>query len=444
MNAARRNPVVYVEAAGRRMRTAAIVAGLVISSGVFSVAAGAGEKANPAHDIADKFSRAGGTKQAPVTAKSEVDKRTEEQLRAYEEDMLTRARAEQDARTKADLSREEQAARYRTQREADQRARQEASERERLALDKEIDERKARAEAEARHAAELEAAKQREAERQSAERDREARKLADRLSAARKARADERARIAAETAAGAEAQTIAQAEARARTERARARLNERRQRLAARIEAAERSRLASQPVPVEPYGLGAAPIATGTTHRNGAHDETSRTAKPRRVTVLLVMTPGKRGIRRWNKTADPMLCIEGGCYISTGGATPARFVSRSEGFGPGIALGERAGACRNQLACAFRDVDLTADRAWMQPIDLRILRHDRRESRMVSADPSCRIERGHLTCARTVEGQGYRAWIVPENVASEAGEKMLAGALERELGEGIGAVSANR
>lgn len=436
MNAAPRICVVKPETSGQRMRTVKLCIGLAIASGALASAAEAGEKANPAHDIADKFSRASESRKAPGGAKTDAEARAAEQLRAYEEDMLARARAEQSARTKADLSREEMAARERTRREAD--------ERERVARDQEAAERKAKTEADARHAAEREAMKLREAERQSAEREREVRNLAERLAAARKARADERSRIAHEKAARDEANKVAQAEALLRVERARTRLSERRLRLGARIEAAERLRLALLHLPIEPNGLGAAPITTGATHRDDTHDDISHIAKPRRVTVLIVMTPGKRGIRRWNKTADPMLCIEGGCYISAGGAEPARLVSRREGFGPGIALGDRAGACRSQLACVFRDVDLTADRAWMQPVDLRILRHDRRESRMVSADPSCRIERGRLSCARTVEGEGYRAWIVPEDAAREAGERMLASALEGHLGEGIGAVSANR
>lgn len=164
-------------------------------------------------------------------------------------------------------------------------------------------------------------------------------------------------------------------------------------------------------------------------------------ARPERATVLLVMTPGRRGIRRWNKTADPMLCIEGSCYISAGDQSPARQISRRKGFGPGIALGERAGACRNQTACVFRDVDMAGGKVWMQPIDLRILRHDRRESRRVEIDRSCSIVRGRLSCRQTVESDDYRAWIVPEDVAAAAGEQALRDALAAGLSTNVSHLS---
>lgn len=154
------------------------------------------------------------------------------------------------------------------------------------------------------------------------------------------------------------------------------------------------------------------------------------------VTVLLVMDAGHRGIRRWQRgKADPMLCIGDKCYISTGPDTPATELPRRKAFGPGVALGIRAGACRNSLTCVFRGVDLGAESAWLQPIDLRILRHDRRQTSPASLDRTCAVHRGHLSCTRTVVANDYRAWIVPERVAARAGPDALERALETGLDE---------
>jgi len=137
--------------------------------------------------------------------------------------------------------------------------------------------------------------------------------------------------------------------------------------------------------------------------------------------VLLVMNPGQRGIRRFNETADPILCVGTRCYISEGPDEPARALTRRRAFGPVIALGTRAGRCRNSLTCVFRAVDLERATVVVQPIDLRILRHDRRESRAAAADPTCRVEGQRLTCSRPIVASNYKLWMVPESVAERAG-----------------------
>jgi len=162
---------------------------------------------------------------------------------------------------------------------------------------------------------------------------------------------------------------------------------------------------------------------------NGARGST-------RVTVLLAMDPGHRGIRRWRPhTADPMVCLADRCYISAGADSPARELSRGRAFGPGVALGVRAGACRGSLTCVFRNVDLGGQTGWLQPIDLRILRHDRRQTLPVSSDATCDVRRHRLTCAETVTAPDYRAWIVPEGTADRAGPEALEQALESGLEE---------
>lgn len=155
--------------------------------------------------------------------------------------------------------------------------------------------------------------------------------------------------------------------------------------------------------------------------------------KARHVTVLLVMDVGKRGIRRWSKTADPMLCVHEFCFLSRGPTKSAVRHARRVAFGPAVALGQRALACRSSPACVFRNVDLGAAEARLQPIDLRFLRHDRRHAELVRADPTCEVVAGSLSCARPISGDTWRAWIVPERVAEMAGAK----ALQRALAAGL-------
>ncbi|MEO1281168.1 MAG: hypothetical protein AAFV69_05470 [Pseudomonadota bacterium] len=158
-------------------------------------------------------------------------------------------------------------------------------------------------------------------------------------------------------------------------------------------------------------------------------------AKPtRRVTVLLVMDVGKTGVRRWSKTADPMLCVQEYCFLSRGPSKSAVRHRRQVAFGPSIALGKRGLACRSSPACIFRNVDLGAIEARLQPIDLRFLRHDRREAELVKADTTCAMDRGKLVCGQPVTGKSWRAWIVPELTAELAGQA----ALKRALAEGLG------
>ncbi len=157
-----------------------------------------------------------------------------------------------------------------------------------------------------------------------------------------------------------------------------------------------------------------------------------------RVTVLMVMKPGDRGIRRFDKDADPVLCTNDGCYISQGVDTPARFLTTHKALGFKNTFGQRAGACRDQLACVFRSVDLGRQPSFVQPVDLRMVHHDRREMKQASADDSCKLNGGHLTCARPVRASNYTLWIVPEKLAQKAGADVLS----RALAEGVGATQA--
>ncbi len=414
------------------------------------LAAGSGSSA--AHDMADRFARSGGDAgsalQPAAPVKAPAGKSTSAQaqkpaakaddLKSYEDELLARARAEAEARARDDLAAGEAKARA----ELEQRlARERAGETRRLSERL----RTIREERRARTAREAEDARAKAMAEELAKTEAEAR-----LAAGKR----EQERIAAEKA-DAEAKARAKAEAELRekgaAEHARAVLRERQRHLAERIEgykaartaeiaaaaAAERAALPAGPtttVAHAPTVVESAPAVTevGSLPVVAAKQAASHTDL-RDVTVLLVMDAGSRGIRRWNKNADPMLCVGGSCYVSRGADVPAEQMSHGKAFGPGVALGKRAGACSNHLGCVFRHVDLGSTREWLQPVDLRILRHDRRESKLVTADPTCAITAGRLSCDRAIDGGTWRAWIVPEHIARRAGAAALEAALEREL-----------
>lgn len=152
-----------------------------------------------------------------------------------------------------------------------------------------------------------------------------------------------------------------------------------------------------------------------------------------RAAILLVMEPGNKGIRRFEKTADPILCVRDGCYVSEGNGQPARFMSGHRALGVGNTWGARAGACQHSLGCVYRDVDLAASGGYVQPVDMKVMVHDRRESQIVSMDSDCRIDAAALTCRRPVIGNGYRLWVVPEALAARVGVDQLDAAVRAGL-----------
>ncbi len=153
---------------------------------------------------------------------------------------------------------------------------------------------------------------------------------------------------------------------------------------------------------------------------------------PTRVTVLLTMDPGHRGIRRHNRTGDPILCGEHGCYVSAGADAPADLMPLRRAFGVGRTLGDRAGACRNSLGCVFRGVDLVSFPSILQPVDMRILKHDRRQPQLLRETSTCSLIAGQLACT-VFEGPDYTMWVVPEEVAQAAGPDALEQAVEAGL-----------
>ena len=148
-----------------------------------------------------------------------------------------------------------------------------------------------------------------------------------------------------------------------------------------------------------------------------------------KVTVLLVMTPGTKGIRRLDHSADPILCTDGGCYVSAGAAAPARFMNLWRATGFSNTFGGRAGSCSHSLGCVFRDVDIGSGIGMLQPIDLKVMVHDRRQQQPALADHTCAVSGGRLTCGKPLASADYAMWVVPEAVAAIAGADELSRAV---------------
>lgn len=162
-----------------------------------------------------------------------------------------------------------------------------------------------------------------------------------------------------------------------------------------------------------------------------------------RVTVLMIMAPGTYGIRRGASVADPVLCTTDGCYVSNGADIPARFMPRRRALGVGNTFGARAGACRQSLSCVFRDVAFEYP-ALLQPVDLHVLKHDRRRPQRILTDSDCRLAAGRLACSRGVYADDYVLWIVPERIAAMAGPEVLEQALRDGLSYSRSAEAAPR
>lgn len=302
----------------------------------------------------------------------------------------------------------------------------------------------------------LERARTEAADREAeAKRAAELKRQADATKAAQKAELDrkaleqaEAARAAAEHQAQAEAQDAARIAAQATAEAQLAREREVSD-LAEKMKRVREQRPAAmglgvpaqEPAALEPAPQDTVPTTAARQEDANSLDERLPALPPASVrnatsvTVLLIMEPGTTGIRIGSKTADPVLCLDSWCYVSTGAQTAAKLMSRGAALGPINTLGLRAGACRQSLTCIYRGLDIAAyfksgaKAANMQPIDLRYLHHDRREPMPLIVDAQCRASPHTLSCATAIKGKGWTAWIVPEELAVEAGVDALQAAL---------------
>ena len=439
-----------------------------------------------AHALAEKFSRAEDAERAEAAKKAEAKKKAEaEKARAEAQRQAERRKATVDQRTKDEAEMQEaarqeaearraadqRAAEERTRIEAEQEAAradaarlaQEAEQRRieddrkaeearqaeaaRLAKDVEdkrlADERKAEADRQAEEARQAEAAHQadeRKAEDARIAKEAEEKRLGEEHRAARLAKEAEDKRRA-EAAKKAEEQRQADAARetleRQRTEEAervaekfRLAREAREARLAREHEQAARDNGTDTGNSDTRNSLGGpGPDAAPPTAPWDATDTGPARFLPTRVTILLVMDPRRRIFATYPPTANPVLCIGQGCYVSGGAGGPAEYMPRFSALGPANSIGRRAGPCRNQLTCAFRDVELGGGYGQIQPVDMGLLHHDRREIRGVRPDPTCDLISGRLFCAEPTVAKGYRAWIVPEVIATKAGAEALREAL---------------
>ncbi|MEQ1649989.1 MAG: hypothetical protein ABL898_15525 [Hyphomicrobiaceae bacterium] len=151
-----------------------------------------------------------------------------------------------------------------------------------------------------------------------------------------------------------------------------------------------------------------------------------------RATILLVMNPQAQGRRL--RAPEPILCVEYGCYVSTGAQAPSTFLSFRQATGPFGRLGRGAGACASTETCVFRGIDLGHSGSTpVQPVDLRFARPDRKMLRDIVADESCRMISGRLSCSRPVRTEDYTMWVVPERLASTIGPDALDDAVVTKL-----------
>jgi len=408
-----------------------------------------------AHALAERFAGGAEKEEAKRTAKRKAEDARRQT--AEEAEMLKRARAEAEERkAAADKARaEEEAREARLEEERRIAEEQRLTEEKRVAEEKRAEEARRLAE-EQRLAEEKRIAEEKRAE--EARRLAEEQRLAEEKRIAEEKRAEEARRLAeeqrlaeekrvAEEKRAEEARRVAEEQRLAEEKRI---AEERQKRLAAEREA-EHTRLTEKLLKLQqqraerkqlteraPMGLGApaAPVIAAPAKTEPPHTAVVTAPAPAtRVTILLVMDSGTNGIRRFGKkTADPVICSGPTCWVSSGTSRSSLTLARGQALGPANTLGRRAAACNQHLACVFRDVDLKTRAASIQPIDLRIMRHDRRQPLTLEADHSCRVSGGTLVCDKVFATSTWRAWVVPESVAAKAGPAAIEAALESRLG----------
>jgi hypothetical protein len=148
-----------------------------------------------------------------------------------------------------------------------------------------------------------------------------------------------------------------------------------------------------------------------------------------RATVLMVLAASDGRPLHPERAADPILCLLDGCYVSNGPQAQASYHAFNQSLSFSGRIGRGAGACNHARTCVFRDVDLGTGTTLVQPINLKLVRHDRREQRDVSIDQTCKLIDGRLSCSRPVRTSTYTLWVVPEHVAREIGSDKLADAV---------------
>jgi hypothetical protein len=153
-------------------------------------------------------------------------------------------------------------------------------------------------------------------------------------------------------------------------------------------------------------------------------------------TVALVVMPLQADGSAWDVTAgaDLVLCGAAGCTISNGLEKAATFY---EG-GSGLRLIKKAGACRDSLACVFRDVDfakLVSDKnTLIEPVDVDYVRHTYMggityktfdKTNLLFNAENCTLKKTVLDCKAGVHKRDYSLWVLPEKLAKLGGKEAL-------------------
>ena len=402
---------------------------------------------NPGHALAQRFAedaararsaddarKDAARKASDLRRKEQAEKAAKDQAeKKWEAEMLARAKAEAEDRRQleADAARLDAARMAREAQDVDATRRNAENERAaealRLAAER-------TAADEARKAADVRrVGEEKELDARRAEQAAWAAEEAKRVEAQR--RAAEEAQLAVTRATEEEARRVSALEADAEIARVAARLRTiRDEHLARHMREGEGSQPAGAHVPsagIGRLGVPAAPEMPRRAEQPVIHkaadapsgdDAPSRYHTPARsfdgrVTILLQMEPNAQPGRR-HESMDPVLCVAEGCYVSNGPGHPASFLPGRRATRFGNAISRRAGACNHAYTCVFRDVDIGALPAEVQPVDIRVLRHDRRTPEIVEALSTCRGTTGRLACTGAIQGDGYTMWVIPEQVAA--------------------------
>ncbi len=142
-----------------------------------------------------------------------------------------------------------------------------------------------------------------------------------------------------------------------------------------------------------------------------------------KATVLIVMQPFKQTGKPWDagKGADPIICLNHGCYVGRGYLTKAKYFPGKKAYLPAV----MARACNNTLTCVYRGVKFTRKREDIWPVDIDGFKRDYMATKKASVDRSCFIENKRLQCLNGIYTPEYSMWVIPEDLAKDAGRKVL-------------------
>ncbi len=169
---------------------------------------------------------------------------------------------------------------------------------------------------------------------------------------------------------------------------------------------------------------------------NETKDKPETKVSAETYTVALVVMPLQADGSAWDVTAgaDLVLCGAAGCYVSNGLEKTATYYDG----GSGLRLIKKAGACRDSLACVFRDLDfaklVTDKNALIEPVDVDYVSHtymggvtykiSDKTTPLFSAE-NCTLKKTVLDCKTGVHKRDYSLWVLPEKLSRLGGKEAL-------------------